>query len=247
MFRLEDFYNLKTFFKASWAILAYFALTLLSLYFIKFDAFIATFITDCIFILGFLIYLILNKYVFKKTKQIEKIKVNENFLVFIFFMFLGFLISQALTSNLFIYEKESLNRDPITVNAYLYFLFVILVAPIGEEIIFRKLFMKRLSKRRYSFFVTLIVQALVFSLIHGAIYKIPATFTVGLIAGFLYYKYNIFTSMGYHILSNLFIAMYPKNITVDKLSKLPTIILLIAFILFIVYLIFYMKRWLEKK
>ena len=80
-------------------------------------------------------------------------------------------------------------------------IFVVIVAPIGEELVFRKLIIDRTKK--YGAFVSIFFSALVFGLMHGNFYQFFYAFAVGLVFGYVYYNTGkIHLSIGLHAAVN---------------------------------------------
>lgn len=80
-------------------------------------------------------------------------------------------------------------------------IFVVVVAPIGEELVFRKLIIDRTKK--YGAFVSIFFSALVFGLMHGNFYQFFYAFAVGLVFGYVYYNTGkIHLSIGLHAAVN---------------------------------------------
>lgn len=65
-------------------------------------------------------------------------------------------------------------------------IFTVIVAPIGEELVFRKLIIDRTQK--YGAFVSIGLSALMFGLMHGNFYQFFYCFALGLILGYIYYS-----------------------------------------------------------
>ena len=100
-------------------------------------------------------------------------------------------------------------------------LFMVTVAPIGEELLFRKLIIDRTHK--YGAFVSVGLSALLFGLMHGNFYQFFYCFFVGIILGYVYYvSGNIFLSIALHASLN-FVGTVVVSLltpTADALAKL---------------------------
>lgn len=76
-------------------------------------------------------------------------------------------------------------------------IFMCIVAPIGEEFVFRKLIIDRTHK--YGGFVSIFFSGLIFGLMHGNFYQFFYAFALGLILGYLYYTTgNMWYCVGIH-------------------------------------------------
>lgn len=212
----------------------------------KINAVIATTISNVFMIL---LYYILKHFYKKERSRKERLKFDKTLIFFITCFFLGFIISQAFSVGLLnngIGVKEV--SDSITkIDPIFYLFFVVFIAPFGEEIIFRGLFFETLIKRDINFYLSLFTQAVAFSLLHGAGFKIPATFSLGLLVGLIYYYYdNIYYAFFVHSLSNLYIVTSPNNTLVLKLASLNIYFVGFLFLLFII-LFFIFSNKLYKK
>ena len=81
------------------------------------------------------------------------------------------------------------------------FIFMCVVAPIGEEFVFRKLIIDRTHK--YGGFVSIFLSGLAFGLMHGNFYQFFYAFALGLVLGYLYYSTgNVWYTVGIHAAIN---------------------------------------------
>ena len=90
-------------------------------------------------------------------------------------------------------------------NALLYFLFGILLAPVAEELMFRGVLFNTF-KFKMSVILSAILQAFLFSIIHGTLVHLPGTFLLGLFTCLIYnltakFRYNIFVHMTYNLIA----------------------------------------------
>ncbi len=91
------------------------------------------------------------------------------------------------------------------------FVFVVILAPIGEEFIFRKLLIDRL--RRYGDTAAILLSAFFFALFHGNLYQIFYAFLLGLLLGYLYTRTGkIGWSIGLHAFVNFMGSIVPLTI-----------------------------------
>ena len=70
-------------------------------------------------------------------------------------------------------------------NLWITALFTVIIAPIGEEFVFRKLIIDR--TRKYGAVVSIVLSALMFGLMHGNFYQFFYAFLLGLVLGYMYY------------------------------------------------------------
>ena len=88
-------------------------------------------------------------------------------------------------------------------NIWITAIFTVIVAPIGEEFVFRKLIIDRTNK--YGAFVSIGLSALMFGLMHGNFYQFFYCFAIGIILGYIYYTTgNLFLTIALHAAINFF-------------------------------------------
>ncbi len=71
-------------------------------------------------------------------------------------------------------------------NMWVTVIFMCVIAPIGEEFVFRKLIIDRTHK--YGGFVSVLVSGLIFGLMHANFYQFFYAFALGLVLGYVYYS-----------------------------------------------------------
>ena len=147
-----------------------------------------------------------------KTKYRQKTNMcaSEFFSLFLISqtaMFAGNLIGEAF-NGFFSVFKGSEVTDPVgeliaSSPIWLLFITVVIIGPIFEELIFRKLMIDRLS--RYGELVAVMASSIAFGLFHGNFYQFFYAVMLGLILGYMYAKTrNIKYSIIMHMLINFF-------------------------------------------
>ncbi|MCL2529494.1 MAG: CPBP family intramembrane metalloprotease [Coriobacteriia bacterium] len=79
-------------------------------------------------------------------------------------------------------------------------LYVVLLGPIIEEIVFRGAILNRLAKHGFNF--ALVASALLFGLYHGILFQGISAFFMGLLLGYVALRYSIKWAMLLHVLNN---------------------------------------------
>ncbi len=124
-----------------------------------------------------------------KTK-LPFLELFYTFLVAEAFMMTGNLLGQTITttiSTFFGIEINNATSDLIMkAPIWLVFILVVVIAPIIEEFIFRKLMIDRLS--RFGDVTAIIVSAVAFGLFHGNLFQFFYAAFLGLLLGYLYCK-----------------------------------------------------------
>ena len=130
-------------------------------------------------------------------------------------------------------------------------LITIIGAPIMEELFFRAIIFKRIS-RKFNIYIGMVISSLVFGFLHIELAIIGA-FIFGIVCCVLYIKYkNILIPITVHFFNNL-IASLPDldiNTTVDNSPFTSTdaiFSLLLGLILFLIGMLFFIKFMLENK
>lgn len=145
-----------------------------------------------------------------KPESPEKKKMGFSTWLLILFISFGLMYMGAYTGNIFMgvvsefmgYDYSNalnslIDYDKLWITA----IFVVIVAPIGEELVFRKLIIDRTKK--YGAFVSIFFSALAFGLMHGNFYQFFYAFAVGLVFGYVYYNTGkIHLSIGLHAALN---------------------------------------------
>ncbi len=141
----------------------------------------------------------------REKKKLPALELFYTFLVAQAFMMVGNLIGQSLNlsiGNIFGFEVNNSTAVLITETPiWLIFILVVIVAPIIEEFIFRKLMIDKLS--RYGDTVAIIVSAVAFGLFHGNFFQFFYAAFLGLLLGYVYCKSGkIKYTIVYHMIIN---------------------------------------------
>ncbi len=142
------------------------------------------------------------------------------------------------------------------------YLAVGLLAPLGEELVFRGAVLRSLLKQtlfgiqspRASAWTAIVLSALLFSLIHGNPAQMPHAFIIGLLLGWLYYRTDsIVPGVAYHWVNNsVAYVMYnfypdPDQKLIDLFGSQRTVMAAVCFSLFILLpAIYQLNIWLRK-
>ena len=121
----------------------------------------------------------------------------------IFNGFFGTLKGEVVTDH----TSEMISSMPM----WLTLIIVVIVGPVIEELMFRKLMIDRLS--RYGNTVAIIVSSVSFGLFHGNLYQFFYAALIGLVLGFIYAKTkNVLYPIAMHILVNFFGSVVPMPV-----------------------------------
>ena len=126
----------------------------------------------------------------REKKKLPLLELFYTFLVAEAFMITGNVIGQTITTSistmLGIEITNSTSELILKAPIWLIFILVVIVAPIVEELIFRKLMIDRLS--RFGDVTAIIVSSVAFGLFHGNLYQFFYAAFLGLLLGYLYSK-----------------------------------------------------------
>ena len=161
----------------------------------------------------------------KKPINISAKEFFSLFLVCIAFMYFGSYISQLLGdaySSIFGYELQDMTADTIeTWPLWLIFLLVVILGPIVEEFIFRRLLIDRLSV--FGDRTAIIFSSVAFSLHHGNLFQFFYAALLGLVLGYIYVKTSklFFPALMHAILNfvGAFVPIFVMKFT-DELTLL---------------------------
>lgn len=117
-------------------------------------------------------------------------------------------------------------------------LYTALLAPIAEEIVFRGFILRNLQK--YGIKLAIVVSAIMFGLAHANIIQTPFAFVLGLVLGYVAYKYGIVWSIGMHLFNNLILGSVLSDFykLLGGFGGLVSIIVSVGSILIVLYLWF---------
>lgn len=165
------------------------------------------------------IYIIISYYIVTIIYLYKKNKIKEQkMLIKNYFPLISLGISIAITYNMIVFKLI----PPTTASTIPLILSIIssgIIGPIYEEILFRYIFYNRL-KKKYLINKSIIINSLVFALIHIQPIKIIYGFILGLILNLVYEKYkNIKAPILVHIAANTIVLfLYKYNIVVLLLA-----------------------------
>lgn len=180
----------------------------------------------CMYIIGYPVFHSLTKHLPRRdTSDKEKLgffKFIGIFLMVEGVMLIGSMVATTVTdliNNLLNIEVtdttgEFIAETPIGI----VILVVVIIGPIFEELIFRKMYIDTIGK--YSTTTAILVSAASFALFHGNITQIIYTFGVGLILGWVYAKTkNIVYTIILHMLLNFF-GSVPSLLVEDSINRI---------------------------
>lgn len=151
---------------------------------------------------------------FRKTKPVPPKKRSIGFVEWLMYLLVGFglmyigaLIGNgvmSVLSSLVGYDySNSLQEIVEGGNIWITAIFMVIVAPIGEEFVFRKLLIDRTGK--YGCFISALLSGLIFGLMHGNLYQFFYASLLGFVLGYLYYNTGkLFYTISIHAVINFF-------------------------------------------
>lgn len=170
------------------------------------------------YLIGFPVFFLIIKGMKTVKRERERLKVSEFLTLFLMcegVMFVGNVIGQALNGvigavigngEISNSTSELIERSPV----WLVILVAVVIGPVIEELLFRKLMIDRLS--RYGDALAITVSAIAFGLFHGNLYQFFYAAFIGFIFGYVYTRTgNIAYTIAMHIMTNFFgsVAVLP--------------------------------------
>ena len=161
-------------------------------------------------LVGALILLLWKRKAFWKN---EMFATERKMTVSTFFKLLTVFLSAQLFAQLFSGALEwllnlmglsataALEAAAITSTGFSMFLYITILGPISEELLFRGFLLRMLKP--WGKQTAILVSALIFGLFHGNIIQIPFAFLVGLVLGYVTVEYSILWAIVLHIFNNL--------------------------------------------
>ena len=170
----------------------------------------------------------------KPLPRIRPIKEKLRAPHFIAFFCISFTFMQvgSYFSNILIMITETLSNKTLTNpveqqlstgNLLLSAVFVGILFPILEELLFRKLLCNRLLPLGEKY--AIIISAAIFGFIHGNLYQFAYAFLVGLLFGYVYVKtgkliYSIILHCAVNLYSGVFASYVISKVPIEKLSEI---------------------------
>jgi len=139
---------------------------------------------------------------------------------------IGFSATAAL-------EMATINTDTVSM-----FLYVAILGPVAEELLFRGLLIHMLRPQGKQ--AAIVISAIAFGLFHGNIIQIPFALLVGLVLGYVTVEYSIVWAIVLHIINNFVLSDLMgrlERIAPELTSVLFLLILAVAAIVSVVLLI----------
>ncbi len=160
------------------------------------------------YLIGLPVLLITTRGMKTKAREKSKLKFSEFLSLFLISqvaMILGSVIGESLNSFFSLIKGDAVVDSTTelvsTLPPALTFVAVVILAPIIEELIFRKIMIDRLS--RYGESVAIVVSAISFGLFHGNFYQFFYAAMIGLVLGYMYAKTrNILYPIALHAIIN---------------------------------------------
>ncbi|NNJ33090.1 CPBP family intramembrane metalloprotease [Bacteroides xylanolyticus] len=149
-------------------------------------------------------------------------KPEQKLLICSFFICIGALVAGNMAGQLLMSLISALTGRPMVnpiaevlkgLNTGTIFVIMVVMAPVCEEVLFRKLIIDRI--RRYGDKAAILVSAVIFGLCHGNFYQFFYAFGIGLVFGYIYTRTGrIRYTIAFHMIINFLgsvAAIYVQN------------------------------------
>lgn len=164
------------------------------------------------------------------SKQLpkRKMKLSQLFVAFLMcyaLMYCSNLVGQFITLGIGILKRKPVDNVLLNaladVNPFITILITVILAPIAEEILFRKLLIDRSC--RYGERTAILLSGILFGLFHGNLNQFAYAFFLGMFFGFLYVKtgrilYSILLHMSVNFLGSVLSLQIMKWSGFDKIA-----------------------------
>lgn len=131
------------------------------------------------------------------------------------------------------HTAQSIKNAPLWVS----FVFAVILVPIAEELLMRKLFIDRLAKYGTGFAV--IVSAVTFGIFHGNFYQFFYAALTGLVLGAIYVRGGLKYSVALHMLINfrgsVVALLYNRSLEIALLGDTSSIIFWLSLVIAVMY------------
>ncbi|MCD7868769.1 MAG: CPBP family intramembrane metalloprotease [Clostridiales bacterium] len=169
---------------------------------------------------------------YANTKKIS-LKPGQFIRMFLIALFLanlgntvGTILTDAISALTGIVSDVDITTYSMADSFFLKILFLVILAPMFEELVFRKQLIDRMSC--YGERLAVVTTALMFGLFHGNISQFCYTFPIGLVFGYTYLKtgklrYSLGMHMGYNFIGSVLTSTLINDVDLSALDNLDTL------------------------
>lgn len=155
------------------------------------------------------------------------------------------LLVNVLTPETMEKYAETLQNVGIGNQSLISIIAVTILAPIGEECIFRGITLRLLEKTELKFWIINIIQALLFGIMHGNLVQGTYAIFLGLVLGYVAYKYrSVFMSILVHLVYN---TLGISNGFIGDSNVKNAIVIILAVVLFVIGFILILKEDIKER
>ncbi len=162
----------------------------------------------------------------------------------LFMMYGGNFLATLLTSFLPVNSEPGVVELAMSDNLVMKLLVMVVLAPVLEEVIFRRQLMDRMSP--YGGKLAVVTSALLFGLFHGNFTQFVYATALGLVLGYVYYttgklRYSIGIHMGVNFLGSIVSGWLLENLDLEALedpNRIMEVVMTPAFIGYVCFLVF---------
>ena len=179
----------------------------------------------CLYVLGLPILLLLCNGV--KGEKPEKKKIGFGAWMLYLFVCIGVMnvgarISQVLIGIFSLFGIDAMPEtlgEMDTPGFIMYFIYCVIIAPLGEELVYRKLLIDRTGK--FGCLVSVLLSGLTFGFMHGNLFQLFFACFVGAVLAYLYFHTgNLWLTIGIHAVINLIsVFSYLINMKLNPLIE----------------------------
>lgn len=159
-----------------------------------------------------------NDFCFRQMWRRERCMDTGSFFALLAIFVSGQMVVQILSPliewvlNLFGYSAmAALETATMEVDTLSMFLYVAVLGPIAEEVLFRGLVLRSLQPYGKRF--AIVTSALMFGVFHGNVIQIPYAFAVGLVLGYAAAEFSILWAIVLHLFNNFVLSFVMSKVT----------------------------------
>ncbi len=201
--------------------------------------------------LGFMFLFFRKKDVIRQTFKTEKKMTGSRFLVLLCF-FLGAVLIASQANYYQEHFWKSIGKtmyspaltELLSMDNVVMLLVAWIVAPIGEELIFRGLLLRRLEK--YGKVLAILVTSLLFGLLHMNFAQSVNAFCLGLVLGYVAMEYSVIWSILLHVIQNLVVcSLLPEIAAGLNATTASALAIFAAIVCLVVCIVALIRNWKE--
>ena len=181
------------------------------------------------------------KVIYRKALGIVPVAVSLSIMICLFFVVTGaFVIANSVFPEAIKRYNEFAEMSSLGTNMAITIVYGYLLGPVTEELCFRGLIFGLLEKSRINYLLVILIQSLMFGIMHMNLVQGMYAFFLGAVLGYIRYRYKtLLVTIGAHVIFNIFgtgVEMSIQAAGITNVQKLifASVAAVIAVILFVI-------------